>query len=309
MDWLTIAFSIAVLLISSFCKIFWASFSQSKAICFPGGEQKKNVLLVIAHPDDESMFFAPSINYLTSRGHNIHILCLSTGMPDHLIPIDCPTIGNADGIGKIRTIELYKASAVLKVPMQQVKVVDHQDLQDGFGKVWNLSLIAKFVEEEVISHSIDLIVVSVHNQLYISVLILRHYNVLTFDGYGVSGHCNHRDVHAGVRKLLLDYQGKIEAWELTSSNILRKYSGVLDVWLSGIYTMHHRSENICFILNEHPLISVRAMAQHMSQWVWILEEIDASTVDSRFHHNVSQAFCVILELYIYEHRSEDEDIG
>jgi len=37
------------------------------------------VLLVVAHPDDESMFFAPTI--LQIRGSNIplFILCLSTG--------------------------------------------------------------------------------------------------------------------------------------------------------------------------------------------------------------------------------------
>ncbi|XP_027193172.1 uncharacterized protein [Cicer arietinum] len=36
--------------------------------------------------------------------------------------------------------------------MQQVKVVNHPDLQDGFGKVWNHSLLAKMIEEEIISH-------------------------------------------------------------------------------------------------------------------------------------------------------------
>ncbi|TKY59599.1 N-acetylglucosaminyl-phosphatidylinositol de-N-acetylase [Spatholobus suberectus] len=41
--------------------------------------RKRNVLLVIAHPDDESMFFTPTINFLTSKGHNVHILCLSIG--------------------------------------------------------------------------------------------------------------------------------------------------------------------------------------------------------------------------------------
>ncbi|KAL7260226.1 hypothetical protein ACSBR1_005989 [Camellia fascicularis] len=43
------------------------------------GLRRKNALLVIAHPDDESMFFTPTINYLTSRGHNLHIMCSSTG--------------------------------------------------------------------------------------------------------------------------------------------------------------------------------------------------------------------------------------
>ncbi|XP_074280947.1 putative N-acetylglucosaminyl-phosphatidylinositol de-N-acetylase [Silene latifolia] len=103
--------------------------------------RKKVVLLVIAHPDDESMFFAPTINYLTSRGHNVHILCLS--------------MGNADGMGSIRKDELYKACATLKVPLNQVAIVDHPQLQDGFGQRWNHSLIAKLVEDSIRSNGVD----------------------------------------------------------------------------------------------------------------------------------------------------------
>ncbi len=50
------------------------------------------VLLVIAHPDDESMFFVPTI-LLQS---NISILCLSNG--------------DYDGLGIVRESELQRAS-------------------------------------------------------------------------------------------------------------------------------------------------------------------------------------------------------
>ncbi|GMY06329.1 N-acetylglucosaminyl-phosphatidylinositol de-N-acetylase isoform X1 [Fagus crenata] len=198
--------------------------------------QKRNILLVVAHPDDESMFFSPTISYLTSRGHNLHILCLS--------------IGDADGKGNVRKEELYQACAILKVPLQQVKTLDHPDLQDGFGRVWNHSLLAKIIQGEIINHGIDLII--------------------TFDSYGVSGHCNHRDVHYGVRsKLLRDTsQGNIEAWELVSTNILRKYIGPVDIWLSILDAMRHSGEVMHCLLNEHPQKSFLAMAQHSSQWVW-----------------------------------------
>lgn len=39
----------------------------------------KEALLVIAHPDDECMFFAPTIIGLQERGIKVNILCLSTG--------------------------------------------------------------------------------------------------------------------------------------------------------------------------------------------------------------------------------------
>uniref|UniRef100_A0A2N9HB49 N-acetylglucosaminylphosphatidylinositol deacetylase n=1 Tax=Fagus sylvatica TaxID=28930 RepID=A0A2N9HB49_FAGSY len=228
-----------VLIVASLLLLLWlASLTLCKFLHAPtspllttaGGGlfsqfQERNILLVVAHPDDESMFFSPTISYLTSRGHNLHILCLS--------------IGDADGKGNVRKEELYQACAILKVPLQQVKTLDHPDLQ-----------------------------------------------IITFDSYGVSGHCNHRDVHYGVRhylygnevifelnvigmsKLLRDTsQGNIEAWELVSTNILRKYIGPVDIWLSILDAMRHSGEVMHCLLNEHPQKSFLAMAQHSSQWV------------------------------------------
>ena len=57
------------------------------------GDKSRNVLLVTAHPDDESyvplkftlphvilrMFFVPTIQNLIEQGDNVFILCLSTG--------------------------------------------------------------------------------------------------------------------------------------------------------------------------------------------------------------------------------------
>ncbi|GJS53329.1 ribonuclease H-like domain-containing protein [Tanacetum coccineum] len=48
-----------------------------------------------------------------------------------------------------------------------VTVMDHSDFQDGFGKVWDSSMLSKIVEKEVRDHAIDMII--------------------TFDSYGVSG--------------------------------------------------------------------------------------------------------------------------
>jgi N-acetylglucosaminylphosphatidylinositol deacetylase len=235
MAWLMIIVSVVVLWVASLIKILQASHSNSKDTFLSNSDSKRKILLVIAHPDDESMFFTPTINYLISRGHDIYILCISTG--------------NADGIGDVRKQELYQASAILKVPLHQVKILDHPDLQDGFGKVWDSTLLAQIIEAEIDTHSIDLI--------------------LTFDNYGVSGHCNHCDVNRGVWRLLnTTSQRKIEAWELVSTNILRKYSGPLDIWLSFLYAMRSSTDPIHCLLNQNPTKSYSAMAQHMSQWVW-----------------------------------------
>lgn len=44
--------------------------------------RRKRILLLIAHPDDEAMFFAPTLQALTRPEHQNHIkiLCLSSGM-------------------------------------------------------------------------------------------------------------------------------------------------------------------------------------------------------------------------------------
>ncbi len=42
--------------------------------------QRRKLLLLTAHPDDECMFFAPTLSLLASQpGWHVHILCLSNG--------------------------------------------------------------------------------------------------------------------------------------------------------------------------------------------------------------------------------------
>ncbi|CAN6898681.1 unnamed protein product [Brassica oleracea] len=175
MAWLVAALSMVVIWVASVCKIFFGATSSET-------HHKIKVLFVIAHPDDESIFFSPTINYLTANAYNIHILCLSTD-------------------------ELHQACAVLRVPLQQLKIVDHPNLQDGFGQI------------------------------------------MTFDSYGVSGHCNHRDVHRGVVKFLqTNSERNIKAWQLVSLNTFRKYCGPIDIWPSILSAKRHRSKVI--IINE-----------------------------------------------------------
>jgi len=57
--------------------------------------KEKRILFVISHPDDESMFFVPTILNLKAEGYTLELLCLSNG--------------NYDGLGKIREIEMQGA--------------------------------------------------------------------------------------------------------------------------------------------------------------------------------------------------------
>ncbi len=71
---------------------------------------KENVLLLTAHPDDECMFFAPTIISLLPFVQ-IHVLSLSTG--------------NADGLGGIRRVELMESLEVLGVKEGNRHIVDN----------------------------------------------------------------------------------------------------------------------------------------------------------------------------------------
>lgn len=57
--------------------MYTVSVVQSR---FPAVRNKR-ICLLIAHPDDEAMFFAPTVLALTrpETGNHVKILCLSTG--------------------------------------------------------------------------------------------------------------------------------------------------------------------------------------------------------------------------------------
>jgi N-acetylglucosaminylphosphatidylinositol deacetylase len=82
--------------------------------------RNKRICLLIAHPDDEAMFFAPTVLALTdpSLGNHVKILCLSSGRLD--LPLHtqwvCSNgagVGDADGLGETRKKELAKSGISL----------------------------------------------------------------------------------------------------------------------------------------------------------------------------------------------------
>ena len=44
-----------------------------------GPSWKKDVLILTAHPDDECMFFTPTILNMRNEGHRLYIACLTKG--------------------------------------------------------------------------------------------------------------------------------------------------------------------------------------------------------------------------------------
>lgn len=72
----------------------------------------KRITLLIAHPDDEAMFFSPTL--LSLAPHNdISVLCLSSG--------------DADGLGAIRKGELVESCRRLGIKRDgDVTVIEHE---------------------------------------------------------------------------------------------------------------------------------------------------------------------------------------
>ncbi|KAI9371774.1 putative deacetylase LmbE-like domain-containing protein [Aspergillus egyptiacus] len=208
--------------------LFWSLSSTTTspfARSFPQ-LQNKRICLLIAHPDDEAMFFAPTLLALTKPelGNHIKILCLSSG--------------NADGLGSIRREELKKSALRLGIRSESdVLVLDDPRFQDGMGIEWSKSEIAALLAAAFTNN--DTSTVSSRKRTAdppapappaASIDIL-----LTFDSRGVSSHPNHRSLYYGavhfldgLKKSAPGYTCPVALYALTTTNLLRKYMGVLD---------------------------------------------------------------------------------
>lgn len=90
---------ISLLLLLPAIWLYTAYMSSSRFPTLRGAR----VLLLIAHPDDEAMFFSPTMTALTrpDRGNHVKILCLSNG--------------GKDGLGAVRTKEIRESALKLGI--------------------------------------------------------------------------------------------------------------------------------------------------------------------------------------------------
>eukprot|EP01134_Creolimax_fragrantissima_P000762 CFRG0762T1 len=197
-----------------------------------GTENRHPVLVLIAHPDDECMFFAPSILAISKSSRPVHVLCLSTG--------------NYAGLGSVRSRELVASCEVLGVPVSRCTVLDDKRFQDGPNS-WDKKDVAEIVSQYVHHHKID--------------------TVLTFDFGGISGHPNHISCCEGVRFAisLKSIPNNVETLALESIGLVRKYSGLLDIPLTSALSDGQQ----LYIASPFEILTAqRAMQQHDTQFIW-----------------------------------------
>lgn len=96
------------------------------------GSPKVKALVVTAHPDDECMFFGPTILGLRQQNAEVYGLVLSNGeysctcFPKFLTGSNqVAHPGNSEGLGKERELELVESYAILGVDRDKVSVLDH----------------------------------------------------------------------------------------------------------------------------------------------------------------------------------------
>ncbi|KAI1730694.1 glcNAc-PI de-N-acetylase domain-containing protein [Ditylenchus destructor] len=208
-------------------------------------------LLLIAHPDDESMFFGPTIQCLTSsKSAELFVLCV--------------TSGNSDGLGQIRKKELEKAMTSFGIPSSHLDFLglDDDGYADGFHEIWDIERLTMLVSSHV------------HQ--------LKCHYIVTFDRSGVSGHPNHIDCFNAAHLLMQRHSGESDAKDfqypqilvLESVFLIRKYISWLDLILTYLLTwiscsmFNQNNSHTKFICVANPLRVFQAMRQHKSQLIW-----------------------------------------
>uniref|UniRef100_A0A673B8M6 N-acetylglucosaminylphosphatidylinositol deacetylase n=1 Tax=Sphaeramia orbicularis TaxID=375764 RepID=A0A673B8M6_9TELE len=221
---------------------------QFKISWFGSAGAEVRVLVVTAHPDDECMFFGPSIIRLTEEKAEVHLLCLSEG--------------NYYNQGSQRREELLNSCSLLGIPQSRVTL-------DPGSLIWNWNSL-------FYAHSLLLVLLSLllllflFLRLLLSLLLLFllllffFFQVLTFDSAGVSGHSNHVSIFKAVSHLASSGHVPDDCCllSLDTVGLFRKYVSVLDLPLS--WTL---SSSLC-VFNVSLLSFQDAMLCHRSQLLW-----------------------------------------
>lgn len=202
---------------------------------------RKKILLIVAHPDDEAMFFTPTIGNMKDH-FDVFVLCLSAGNADKLgatriqeFWASCKSLG----ILPANAHKIVQQEQQIADPETRVILVDNEQLfKDGMQTQWQHERVASFVAACCKLWQID--------------------TLLTFDEFGISSHANHIAVHHGCKLAAAD--AGLEMLCLHTTNWLNKYCSFASIY----WQRQHDFVFVTLIMTA----AYNAMEQHASQFVW-----------------------------------------
>ncbi|KAJ4455475.1 putative N-acetylglucosaminyl-phosphatidylinositol de-N-acetylase [Paratrimastix pyriformis] len=180
--------------------IIWYSQTGSQSWSSSGLPRNQRILLVTAHPDDDAMFFSPTLTALAERNNTLSIFCLSSGtfrdqkgfhtetgftrqrelqrscQLYHIPPERCLT---GDSLLALNQTDPAARVALAKLGVHCAENSHPSLFLDGFKERWAPVRVASAVRFVVERLGADALV--------------------TFDDHGVSEHPNHIAVSRGTR--------------------------------------------------------------------------------------------------------------
>jgi len=205
--------------------LFFSSFNSYQSL--KELKDARRVLIVTSHPDDEVMFFGPTILGLLRSGvTEVFLLCMSPGREP----------------GPNRKYELYSSVSKLGLEASKIIVIRHSKLRDDPALRWREELVSDIISRHTATLHID--------------------TIITFDRHGVSGHRNHVALYYAVACLAMEVRD-VSVFCLSTVNLLRKYSSVVDVPMSFL---------LCptvYLVGLRQWWQIqKAMMAHWSQYTW-----------------------------------------
>ncbi|KAH8600039.1 putative deacetylase LmbE-like domain-containing protein [Bisporella sp. PMI_857] len=231
MLWFTL-FALPILIIAAWLYTVGVAHSRFPKL------RNKRICLLIAHPDDEAMFFAPTVLALTepALGNHVKILCLSSG--------------DADGLGETRKKELVKSGIALGLRQEDdVFVVESYDFPDSMTTTWDKVKIANLLSSAFAPNLSNPMKSKGPDAPTATIDVL-----ITFDKDGISSHPNHISLFHGARHFISSlihnrpgWQCPVDLYTLSSTNIARKYTSIFDAIVSIVIMAFSDKQ-----MGEHP---------------------------------------------------------
>jgi N-acetylglucosaminylphosphatidylinositol deacetylase len=222
------------LLLTSVAPLLWTLIAYSIPYDAPQHFANTNITLVIAHPDDEVMFFGPTLNRIAHPRNNnsLSIVCLSTG--------------DSEGLGEVRKAEMAKSADSFLVDSAHLTIIDDEKLPDSMEIEWDAEYVADILEKTVQTDKL-----------------------VTFDEQGVSDHSNHKTLYHAAQ-IWKNRSSSRKVWTLTSSSIYRKYLGNFDSLFTYFVERYARPEDIIVVAQQGDYQRTkRTMSSaHKSQMKW-----------------------------------------